>query len=119
MQLNIRQAYLAMYHLLDKMCDEYPDECLIHLVSNFSPYIFLNSMSADPAAWWDWGNVVSKIASEEFLTPADALRATIEFMRFHHNEFGFEVGWLVDKLNALPVDSKEWLDAVNKALTEQ
>ena len=118
MQLNIRQAYLIMYHLLDKMCDEYTDECLIHLVSNFSPYIFLNSMSADPAAWWDWGNVVSKITKDEFLSPIDVLRAAVEFMRFHQDEFGFEIGWVIDKLNNLSVDSQEWISALNEALKE-
>jgi hypothetical protein len=75
-------------------------------------------MSADPAAWSDWNNIVKKIINKDILTSEEAFIAVKSFIQFHIDEFGFELGWLLDELKTISIDSQRWIDAVEKALNE-
>ncbi len=116
MNLSIRQAYLAMFHLLDVFYWDTRDEDFASLVSGFDPYLFEESMSADPAAWGDWKDSVKKVTDRELLTTDEALDATRKFIVFHRDEFGFNLGWLVDRLDGMTANDKNWLDSIENAL---
>lgn len=116
MKLDIRQSYLAMFHMLEKIYKESEDENFASLLSGFDPFLFTDGMSADPAAWGDWNNVVKKISANNHLTSFEALNATKEFIKFHQDEFGFELDWVVARLSRISINNLEWLDCVSKAL---
>ena len=118
MKLSIQQSYLAMFYLLDMFYWITKDDCLGSLLGGFNPYLFVGGMSADPAAWDDWINSVKKISDEELLTSKEAFLCTVEFVRFHKDEFGFELGWLIDGINAMSEDNEKWTASINKALQD-
>ncbi len=118
MKLDIKQSYLAMFEQLDGIYEETKDDCLGSLLGGFNPDLFIGSMSADPAAWEDWKKAVEKITGEELLTSDEVLCAVREFIKFHQEEFGFDLNWLIDKLNATSVDSSDWIRSVRTALNQ-
>jgi hypothetical protein len=118
MNLSIKQSYFAMFYLLDSFYKGTTDECFISLLSGFDPHLFVDSMSADPAAWCDWNNVVKKIIGKDLLTSEEVLHTTKGFVQFHIDEFGFELGWLIEELNKITVSSQRWIGCVKKALAE-
>ena len=105
-----------MFYFLDGYYVKNKDDTLGYLLSGFNPNLWVDSMSADPAAWEDWINTAKKITSEETMTSHEAFNATREFIIFHQNEFGFDLKWLIEELNALSAESKEWLECVSKVL---
>jgi len=119
MNLSIKQSYLVMFYLLDDFCSKTNDECLTDLLSGFDPYTFLGGMPADPAAWEDWENVVEKITNEDSLTSLECFIATKEFVKFHIDEFGFELEWLYKEIEKLSIESQEWIDCVHIARREK
>jgi len=107
-----------MFNLLDKIYQDTNDDCLGSLLGGFNPYIFADSMSADPAAWGDWKTSVKKITSEQSLTPNEAFQATKTFVNFHQDEFGFDLSWLIDKLNTMSSNGDEWKTSIRQALKQ-
>ncbi|MCL2016158.1 MAG: hypothetical protein FWG68_07940 [Defluviitaleaceae bacterium] len=111
MKLNSWQAYIFMFEQLDKISKTKPSnwidkeddkyDTLDHLLGNFDPYIFQPG-SADPAAWEDWQNVLQKMKITEPMTVEQALQATENFVKFHIDEFGFELDWVIGELKSLP-----------------
>ena len=118
MKLSIRQSYLAMFELLDGFYQDTKDDCLGSLLGGFNPSLFINSNSADSAAWLDWMNSVKKITVEELLTSDEALCTTRAFIDFHKKEFGFDLKWLIEELNSMSANSDKWLKSVKKAVEE-
>lgn len=118
MYLDIRQSYLAMFYLLDSFYWVNEDDCLGSLLGGFNPYLLADSMSADPAAWEDWGRCVKKVTDREELTSDEAFRAAWTFVKYHIEEWGFELQWVIDKLNEMSVDSEAWKKCVERALDE-
>jgi len=117
MELSIKQSYLAMFYLLDSIYDNTKDECLGSLLGGFNPHLFVESMSADPAAWGDWKNMVIRITNKELLTVDEALEVTQKFIIFHRDEFGFDLDWLIDRLNTMTSNNEDWLSSIKKALS--
>jgi len=105
-----------MFYLLDKFYQDTNDDCLGSLLGGFNPYLFSDSMSADPAAWSDWETSVKKITSEELLTSDEAFQATKIFVSFHQEEFGFDLSWLIDNLNTMTPYCEEWKTSIRQAL---
>ena len=110
MMFTARQAYLIMYRALDWICWENndSDDVLMHLVSNFDPSVFVDSNSADPAAWEDWCKVLGALKLDGDLSSQDVLGATIAFVDFHQSEFGFPLSHVVDRLKRYSVNSDVW-----------
>ena len=103
-----------MFYFLDRYYWEEKDETLGCLLSRFNPNLWHDGMSADPAAWEDWNNVIKKISNNNLLTSFETLNASIKFIKFHQDEFGFELNWLINKLNTTSIESPEWLDCVTR-----
>jgi len=105
-----------MFNLLDKYYRDTKDDCLGSLLGGFNPNLFIGSMSADPAAWNDWKISVKKITTNEFLTFDETLQAIKIFVVFHKETFGFNLVWLIDKLNLISVDDIMWSTIVKQAM---
>lgn len=116
LKLTIRQSYLAMFNFLVKCYQDTKDDCLGSLLGGFNPDLFVDSMSADPAAWGDWKNAAKKITDKELLTTDEAFRATQVFIKFHQEEFGFDLSWVLNKLDSISANSEDWLASIREAL---
>ena len=62
-QITIKQAYLAMYHFLDALYERTNSDDLAGFLGGFQ--LLKDGMPADPAAWGDWLQAVTKAQSEE------------------------------------------------------
>ncbi len=105
-----------MFHLLDKFYQTTKDDCLGSLLSGFNPYLFEGSMSADPAAWGDWNNSVKKITKRDSLTSCEAFEATYGFIVFHQEEFGFDLSWVIEKMQTMSADSDDWKSSIKNVI---
>jgi len=121
MVFSIRESYLIMYRILDHICWETndEDETLMNLLGNLDPSIFIDSMSADSAAWEDWCDVLVKTHYGEMLSPLDVLSATIDFMHFHQNEFGFPLDRVIERLKLISIESPEWSYIIDRAIAPE
>ena len=115
LHLSIKQSYLAMFYLLEMIYENTKNDCLGSLLGGFNPHLFRGSMSADSAAWEDWNNIVQKITNERLLTSGETLRVTKAFVKFHEDEFGFDLGWLTDELSNLSDEDEKWVKVVERS----
>ena len=67
MELSLEEAYLAMFYMLDEYYNSTKNDDLGALLSSLNPYLFIDSISADSAAWSDWIDIVSEVTHEKKL----------------------------------------------------
>ncbi len=63
MNLNEKQAFIAMRYFLDDYYDRMPSDGLGGLLSDILPVD--DNMPADPAAWEDWKAAIKRVMEEE------------------------------------------------------
>lgn len=113
MNLNLKQAYLTTFYFLETIYDKTKDNALGGLLGAMNPYVFSDSISADPAIWDDWKLCSKKITDSALLTTNETYQVMISFLEFYKEEFGFELGELITKLKKAPED-KNWIACVNR-----
>lgn len=83
-----RKAYLALFNLLDSRFDKTKDGEVGRLLSGMNPYLFLDDTSADPACFEDFIDCCASYTNDEIL---NAYNASVDFLKFYCEEFGFEI----------------------------
>lgn len=107
MNLTLKQAYVSMYYYLDDIWnkirnkkDIFSLDDFIDLISDLNPFLFSETMSADPAAWEDWIDCVNKIKfskdKEMKLTSEEAFQSMILLIELYINEMNFDLKWLIE-----------------------
>ena len=79
------------------------NESLSILLSDMNPWLFSDSLSADPASYEDWLEIVGRIVKDETIEEEQMILVAIEYVRWFSNEFGYN---LDDVLNLLTDNSK-------------
>jgi hypothetical protein len=113
--LSVKQGYLAMFLMLVKYWDETKCDSLGAMLGSLNPFLFKGYISADPAAFVDWVNSVKKVTVKEMLTEDEAFEASLMFVSLYRNDFGFEVGWIIDDLGITQISDMRWNDGVDRA----
>ena len=114
--LSKEQAYLAMFFMLDQhYWTSTKNDSLGQLLGSLNPYLFIGSKTADPAAWEDWIDSITRITDASLLSPDEALKACMVFLEFYMSEFGFDVGWILEDIRNMSDNDKVWLFYVNHA----
>ena len=91
------KAFMAMYELLDKIYWQKPDDNLSVVLSDICPFTFKGSMSADPAAWDDFGEYYKEaeaVCDSEFKTGYDT---AIRFLRVYEEEWGYPIPYAMEE----------------------
>lgn len=94
------QAYLALYNIVSRYYDEDKNDWIASLASDMCPYTFVDSKSADPATYEDFTdcfNLCFAQSQKEDIETAYA--ASIKFLEMYRDEFGFDIGEYIEKLN--------------------
>jgi hypothetical protein len=112
--LTKRQAYLATFYYLDGIYDETRDENLGNLLSSMNPFLFLNSLSADPAIWIDWTMCVEKVTKKTKLSEQEAFTVMIVFLDFNQVEFSS----VINKVQSAGAD-ENWKASMLQARLQQ
>jgi hypothetical protein len=117
MLLDIKQAYLTMYFMLDAYYwEKTKSDSLGGMLGDLSPYMAKGYISADPAAWEDWIDSVKKISNADLLTHDEVFQVIIVFLDFYMSEFGFDIGVILEDIKNMSIKSDTWLSFVNKSI---
>ncbi len=116
--LTKRQAYLATFYYLDRIYDETRDENLGNLLSSMNPFLFLNSLSADPAIWIDWTMCVEKVTKKTKLSEQEAFTAMIVFLDFNQVEFSVDFSPIINEVQNAGADAN-WKASMLQARLQQ
>lgn len=105
-----REAFLALYHLLDDLYSRYPYNNLGLICSEMNPYLFKDSLSADPAAWEDFREYYEE-AKEAYSTEFDvAYYTALRFLRVYEEEWDYPIPYAMEEFTP---------EAYRKYLNEQ
>jgi hypothetical protein len=106
---------MAMFFMLDEYWDETRHDSLAAMLGSLNPFLFEDSISADPAAFQSWVDSVKKVTGEDVLTYDEAFQASLIFLKLYQIEFGFEIGWIIDELSVASGKNERWINCVKKA----
>ena len=96
--LSIKQSYLVMFHLLDKIWEKSKIDDLGGLLGSLNPYLFNNGESADPAAYEDWNNIIGKLHLSPPFSEREVLIITYEFLNQYVKDYGFNIDSVLEKI---------------------
>ena len=116
--LTVWQAYLAIFFLLEKYYCEKDENthgafALGDLLGGMSPFTFSDGLPADPATYDDWTNLVKEVAGKERLSEDEAFNLITSFLRFHIENFGYDLQYVIDDLPEFK--AKYWTACLEKA----
>ena len=100
-KVSIKVSYLVMYYFLSEYCEPNNSQHndFAGLMGGWSPEIFLDGASADPAAISDWEEIVGEqFGLVKELSSSEIFITIINFLKFHVDEFDFNLKWLIDKI---------------------
>lgn len=66
MKLSIKQGYLTMYYFIDSFYWESKSDDLGALLGDLCPTIFVDCISADPAAWTTWRKIADTFGAGDY-----------------------------------------------------
>lgn len=92
----LQKAYNVVFDLLDKEYDKTGDNELGRLLSDMNPNTFVGDMSADSACFEDFCDFGKEYAKDDVLS---AYSASMKFLKMYQNEFGFNIGKIVDTIS--------------------
>ena len=116
MKTTLRQAYLAAFQILDEIFDETKNEKLGNFLSGMNPYLFSDSMSADPATWHEWTACAEKVSTDEMYENSDVLVIVNMFLQLNQKQYDFDMNWFAELLNKKIQDGR-WEEIFQKAVT--
>lgn len=115
-KITMRQSYLAAFQMLDEIFDDTKNAQLGNLLSGMNPYLFTDSMSADPATWHEWVTCASKIQKGGALTADNAFKTLASFLRFNEAQYGYRTNIILDEMQN-PSCQRRWKLLLEKAAT--
>jgi hypothetical protein len=116
MTITLRQSYLAAFQILDEIFDDTKNEQLGNFLSGMNPYLFTDSISADPATWHEWVSCANKVQNGGVLTADNAFQTLISFLRFNEEQYGYRTNMILDEMQN-PSYQKRWKQLLQKAET--
>lgn len=124
MKITIKEAYYAMFYLLDKYYDEKQNDDLGAILGSMNPTIFSDDMPADAALWSEWIAIVKKIVSceraDECLDTNQAFQAMVAFLSYYKKEFGVRIEEVIEDLTSNKLNSRDlgamWQESIKQAL---
>ena len=99
--MTIKQGYYLMFYLLNEIYFEDMEnvnDTLGGMLGAMSPDLFVGGVSADPAYWEDWKEIVSRLGISEPLDVKQALQITVAFLEFYRKEFDFDLREIEDRI---------------------
>ena len=114
MELSLEEAYLAMFYMLDEYYNSTKNDDLGALLSSLNPHLFIDSISADSAAWSDWIDIVSEVTHEKKITSVEAFKSMIKFLEFYEKEFCFNLETILKELKNKYIYDDKWEEYINK-----
>ena len=117
MELNLKQAYLAMYNILQQYHNNKKnDDELGDLLYSMEPSSLSEDFQpADPETYLEWENVVNEITVKELMSCEEAFQAMILFLEFYQYEYYLRLEWLLAELSKRTTQ-KKWISAVENVL---
>ena len=90
------KAYLSMFYVIDAYYSAYPSDPVGSLLGDLNPFLFKDTISADPAAYDDFCDCFAKTAKGREADNVDVgYLAAKSFLQFYNDEFGFELENLI------------------------
>ncbi|MCL2083442.1 MAG: hypothetical protein FWH04_09470 [Oscillospiraceae bacterium] len=114
MKLNIKQAYMAMFKLLDGCYWNTRNDDLGAMLGFMNTEIFEGDEPVDMAVFDTWEDCTSNVTNNKLLSSKQIFCSVIAFLKIYKDEFDFNLQWLIDKLEA-EGESEKWAECVGKA----
>lgn len=87
-----KRSYKALFSVLDNFYKEIKSDSVGALLGSMNPDIFCDSDSADSAAFEDFCDCLHECLTKSLIEDAKtAHAASINFLLFYKNEFGFDL----------------------------
>ena len=113
--MTSKQGFYLMFYLLDQMYWENTEnDTLGNMLSSMNPDLFEGGVSADPAYWEDWQEMIAEAGMKDPLTVEQVLEIIQRFLAFYRQTFEFDLQTIekrikqMDKENALLKQCMEW-----------
>jgi hypothetical protein len=114
MKITLKQSYLVAFQLLDEVFDDTKEVKLGILLSGMNPYLFSDSIPADPAMWHEWSFCIKKVSKDNLYKSDDILAAINIFLKLNREHYGYEMNWLIHLLEE-KVRIGRWKEIFQKA----
>lgn len=127
MNLSIKEGYLTMFYFIEEIYEDNSDDDIGAILGDLSPFTFMNCMSADPAAWSDWNNIINEYkvndVEKKYLNENELLNVIVLFL----NEFAgacFNLKIVHNAIAHLRDNNSDiilirmWKQAINKSIQE-
>jgi hypothetical protein len=125
MELTIKQAFFAMFYLLDTYFDNGYESDLGGLLGAINPYLFDGDMPADTATFDEWKSCISEVSekNDNSIKADGVYKAIIKFLEFYSTEFGFNLEDIINDVKKHRISNESvcevWSQCVEKALGNQ
>ena len=126
MEITVKQAFNAMFYLLDNYYDEKKVDDLGAMLGSMNPHLFDGDMPADVATWHEWITIVKKVVSYEVegecLDDSRAFQAMLDFLNYYHREFGLSIEEVIEDLASNKLGSRDfqkmWRESIEQAIAD-
>lgn len=125
MELTIKQAFFAMFYLLDAYFDNGYEGDLGGLLGSVNPYLFDRDLPADTATFDEWKSFISQVSQKNgnSIKADEVYKAIIKFLEFYSAEFGFNLEDIINDVKNHRISNESvyevWSQCVKKALEIQ
>ena len=116
MKITLKQSYLAAFQILDEIFDDTQNEKLGNLLSGMNPYLFSDSMSADPATWHEWVSCATAVQGDGKLADNSIFETLVSFLRYNEKEYGYKSDLILKNIQG-PSYQERWKKILEKAST--
>lgn len=122
MKLTIKQAFFAMFYLLDAYFEKENTGDLGGLLGSLNPYLFDGKMPADVAIFDDWKRCIHDVvkSNDEKLETEVVYITIIKFLELYSSEFEFDFEDVIGDIKSHRIGESSvhetWHQCVEKAL---
>jgi len=121
MNITVKQAFAAMYYLLDKYYGQKKIDDLGTMLGSMNLHL---GMPADVAMWCEWVTIVNKVmpyeAGRECLDTNIAFQAILAFLDHYQRYAGLDIQQVIEDLGSEQtgnVDFKKiWLESIEQTI---
>lgn len=106
-----KKAYNTLFIVLEELYEKTKNNSLGALLGSMDPNLFLESNSADPAAYEDFCECLNECLNNSLVANVKtAYHASVQFLNFYKNEFGYNFDY-AEKF----IDYEKYKELFNKS----
>lgn len=115
--MTSKQGFYLMFYLLDQMYwEDTENDVLGGMLGAMNPDLFEGGVSADPAYWEDWQEMIAEAGMKEPLTVEQVLEIIQRFLAFYRQTFEFDLQTIEKRIKQMDKEDALLKQCMERAL---